>query len=112
MTITITHPRGQGHWIRNTMMAAVVAILVGGASYGIAEIAIDRGSAPASLSETAIETNTFSEAAPTIQNSAESLRGLAPAGAVVVTPSGDVSAQFAEWLRAEGLSSAVAVTAS
>ncbi len=51
MTITIRHPGVNTRRIRNTMIAAVVAVLVGVASYGIVETVRDNGSGPASLIE-------------------------------------------------------------
>ncbi len=53
MAITIKHPGASGRRIRNTMITAVVGVLVGVASYGIVDVASDRGSGPASLSEQA-----------------------------------------------------------
>ncbi len=53
MTITIRHPGLHGRRIRNTVIAAVVAVLVGVASYGIVETVRDSGSGPASLIEPA-----------------------------------------------------------
>ena len=53
MTITIRHPGVTGRRIRNTMIAAVVAVLVGIASYGIVETVRDNGSGPAGLIEPA-----------------------------------------------------------
>ena len=53
MAITLRHPRVHGRRIRNTVIAAVVAVLVGVASYGIVEAVRDNGSGPASLIEPA-----------------------------------------------------------
>ena len=61
MTITITHPETHTRRIRNTMLAAVVALAAGASAYAVIRIAADRESRPPANTP-AVETSTFSEA--------------------------------------------------